>query len=84
MNAFFVTLFDANEDLCSLEKFDIVFSNVAIQWMPGHKELLQKFIGKLNDNVVLAIQVPNPAYMIIREAIHKTAGEDVWIDFHKL
>lgn len=71
-------VFDANEDLSPLGKFDIVFSNAAIQWMPGHKELVRKFFGMLNDDGVLAVQVPNTEYMPIRAAIRETADEDVW------
>jgi len=74
---------DANNDLSSLGSFDIVFSNAAIQWMPNHKELLKRFFSMLNDDGVLAVQVPNPAYMPINVAVQKTAEEDIWLDYLK-
>jgi len=69
---------DASGDLSSLGLFDIVFSNAAIQWIPDHKELLGKFFSMLNNNGVLAIQVPNTTYMPISVAVHKTAAEERW------
>jgi trans-aconitate 2-methyltransferase len=39
-------------------KYDIVFSNATIQWIPNHKELLKKFYNLLTNNGVLAVQVP--------------------------
>jgi trans-aconitate 2-methyltransferase len=74
---------DASGDLTSLGSFDIVFSNAAIQWMPDHKGLLEKLFGMLNNNGVLAIQVPNPTYMPISVAVHKTAAEERWQIYFK-
>ncbi len=74
---------DANKDLSALGKFDIVFSNAAIQWMPGHKELLRRFFNMLDDRGVLAVQVPNVTYMPIKEAVQNTAKEDTWYDYFK-
>lgn len=49
---------DATKDLSSLGKFDIVFSNAAVQRMPEHDLLIKSFYDLLNDNGVLAIQLP--------------------------
>ena len=40
------------------EKFDVVFSNATIQWIPNHKELLKKFYGMLSDRGIIAVQLP--------------------------
>jgi trans-aconitate 2-methyltransferase len=39
-------------------KYDIVFSNATIQWIPNHTELLVKFHDLLTDNGILAVQLP--------------------------
>jgi trans-aconitate 2-methyltransferase len=39
-------------------KFDIVFSNATIQWIPDHANLLKKFHNILSENGILAVQVP--------------------------
>lgn len=63
---------DANGDLYKInEKFDIVFSNACIQWLPNHKELLPKMMTLLKPNGILAIQIPmqreHPVHIIINE-----------------
>ena len=49
---------DATEDLSSLGKFDIVFSNAAIQRIPDHESLIKSLYDSLEDKGVLAIQLP--------------------------
>ena len=50
---------DANGDLNEIsDKFDIVFSNACIQWLPNHRELLPKMMTLLKPNGILAIQIP--------------------------
>jgi len=50
---------DASGDLSHLGKFDLVFSNAALQWMPDHKRLLPRLFALLNPGGVLAVQVPH-------------------------
>lgn len=71
-------LIDANEDLSNLGKFDLVFSNAAIQWMPNHRELITKFYELLNNNGVLAIQLPEVSSMAIQRAVEETAMNVKW------
>lgn len=40
------------------EKFDLVFSNAALQWVPNHAELLKKLFRLLDAEGQLAIQMP--------------------------
>lgn len=49
---------DATEDLSSLGKFDIVFSNAAIQRIPDHETLIKSLSNLLEDKGILAIQLP--------------------------
>ena len=69
---------DANGDFCDLdEKFDILFSNACIQWLPDHHKLLPKLFSLLKTEGVLAVQIPmqreHPVHQIINELIHKKA-----------
>jgi len=50
---------DASGDLSHLGKFDLVFSNAALQWMPDHERLVPGLFELLNAGGVLAVQVPH-------------------------
>ncbi len=65
-------LCDASKDLGELNrKFDIVFSNACIQWVPDHPKLLREMLSLLKEGGELAVQVP----MNYDEPIHKIIGE---------
>lgn len=49
------------------EKYDIVFSNACIQWIPNHELLLKNMMNLLNEGGALAVQIP----MNYNEPIHK-------------
>lgn len=49
---------DASEDISRLGKFDLVFSNAALQWMPRHGVLLKRYFDMLEPGGALAVQVP--------------------------
>jgi len=69
---------DASGDLTSLGKFDIVFSNAAIQWIPNQKKLLTSVYGMLNKGGVLAIQVPCTKNMQIHTELDKLVSSAKW------
>lgn len=69
---------DATDDLKELGKFDIVFSNAAIQWMPAQDRLLSKLFGLLGEGGLLAIQVPCTKDMPIHAELEKLAASDKW------
>lgn len=71
-------LADAGGDLSILGKFDIIFSNAALQWIPGHISLLPKLMELLNSGGALAVQVPNTTKMAITAALDKTASAERW------
>ena len=60
-------------------RYDIVYSNAAIQWIPGHAALLEKFHGILIDSGLLAVQVPLPLDMPVGQAIRRTAAGEPWL-----
>ncbi len=77
-------LYDAGGGFSALNrKFDVVFSNACIQWIPDHNSLLRNMMDLLNDNGVLAVQIP----INFKEPIHKiisnvTKSEKWKIKFH--
>lgn len=72
-------LHDASKDLSSLGKFDIIFSNAVIQWIPDQVTLIKNLYSILNIDGVLAIQVPNVKNMAISKAISETVNSKKWI-----
>lgn len=65
-------LCDAGRELPSLgRKFDVVFSNACLQWIPDHPSLLAALLDRLKTGGVLAVQVPmnheEPVHRIIEE-----------------
>lgn len=40
------------------KKYDLIFSNAALQWVPGHELLLKRYSQHLNTHGQIAIQVP--------------------------
>lgn len=61
-------LCDASKELSTIgRKFDIVFSNACIQWIPNHEALIPNMVELLKSGGILAVQVP----MNYDEPIHK-------------
>lgn len=59
-------------------KYDLLFSNACLQWIPDHRTLIPALMDKLNAGGVLAVQIPmngdEPLYKIISEV----ASEKKW------
>jgi trans-aconitate 2-methyltransferase len=60
------------------QKYDLVYSNAAIQWIPNHETLLRKMAGLLKDSGVMAIQVPQFRDMILGQVIDNISKNDRW------
>jgi trans-aconitate 2-methyltransferase len=59
-------------------KYDIVFSNATIQWIPNHTDLLIRFHSILSEKGLIAIQVPLFWDMPLGKAIARIAADDRW------
>jgi trans-aconitate 2-methyltransferase len=70
-------LLDAGKDALD-EQFDLVFSNAAIQWMPEHAQLFERFYGSLNKHGWLAVQLPLFWDMPLGQAIRRVAQNSRW------
>jgi trans-aconitate 2-methyltransferase len=66
------------ENMIIEEKYDIVFSNSTIQWIPDHKRLINNFIRIIENNGALAIQIPMYQRMPISQAIDRVSKRDPW------
>jgi len=72
-------LCDVSRDLSELDSdFDIVFSNACIQWVPDHEILLKNMINLLNENGVLAVQIPMHYNEPIQKAIDELVFSEKW------
>lgn len=70
---------DVNEFFAECkDKFDVVFSNACIQWIPNHKDLLSKLMRILKINGVLAIQIPYNYNEPIHKIISKVTTNSKW------
>jgi trans-aconitate 2-methyltransferase len=62
------------------ERFDLIFANAVLQWVPDHRTELQRLAGFLERGGCLAVQMPNnldePSERLTREV----AAEERWAD----
>jgi trans-aconitate 2-methyltransferase len=70
-------LLDAGKDELP-GKFDIIYSNATIQWIPHHFELFMKFKASLTDQGMLAIQLPLFFDMPLGQSLVKISKEKRW------
>ena len=66
-------------DALELEgKYDLLFSNACLQWIPNHTILIPALMNKLNEKGVLAVQIPmndeEPLFQIIQEVRQNPNG----------
>ncbi|HOP11182.1 MAG TPA: methyltransferase domain-containing protein [Oscillospiraceae bacterium] len=73
-------LADVNADLSALGKFDLVFSNACIQWVPNHDTLIPRLLNSALPGGYLAIQVPMNQDTPIQRLIRQTAMSPEWCD----
>lgn len=57
---------------------DVVFSNAALQWIPGHAELLVSWAAVLDPGAWIAVQVPGNFDAPSHTAIRALAERDPW------
>lgn len=60
------------------EAYDLVFSNAAIQWIPGHEALIPRLFKAARPGGALAVQVPRFDAMPIRDALERVASSARW------
>lgn len=60
----------------SEEKWDLVFSNAALQWSDDHKKLFSKLLSLLSENGQFAVQMPVQAGNILNQILFQLASEE--------
>ncbi len=60
------------------QKFDLIFSNACLQWLPDQFKTIKNLYKLLNDNGVMAIQIPCNFDEPIHHLIHKVVTSEKW------
>jgi len=63
------------------QKFDLIFSNAALQWSDNHEELFPKLISHLTENGQFAIQMPMQAHNALNIILLELVQEKPYSDF---
>jgi trans-aconitate 2-methyltransferase len=60
------------------ESYSIVFSNAALQWIPGHDSLLPRLFGMVRPGGALAVQVPANSDSPLHRSLLRVSGRPEW------
>lgn len=69
---------DVTTELDKLDKYDIIFSNACLQWIPNHKEFIPMLFNRLNKNGVLAVQIPMNGQEKLFKIMDEVISEPQW------
>lgn len=70
---------DAETELEGIkERYDVVFSNACIQWIPNHRKLLKDMFSLLNAGGTLAVQIPQQSKHPVHSIIRSLSGSEKW------
>lgn len=61
-------------------KFDVVFSNAALQWVPDHERLIPRLVEQVASPGVLAVQLPDHYDSPLFRVLIEVANDDRWSD----
>jgi trans-aconitate 2-methyltransferase len=74
----------ATEDIAaSNRKWDLIFSNAALQWSDNHKALFPKLIALVNPKGQFAVQMPVQTENLLNKILHELAGEEPFKSYFK-
>lgn len=60
------------------QKFDLIFSNAALHWIPDHKALVPQLLDLLNTGGTLAFQMPDNFNEVTHSSMRDVATENKW------
>jgi trans-aconitate 2-methyltransferase len=60
--------------------YDVVFSNAALQWLPGHESLVAHLLRQVAGGGALAFQVPSRGYSAVARLMDDVASDPEWAD----
>jgi len=58
--------------------YDLILSNAALHWVPGHDALFARLIGALNPGGALAVQMPHNFTAPSHTLLHRTVEDGPW------
>ena len=61
--------------------YNIIFSNAALQWIPNHKQLMQKLMKLVKPEGVLAVQLPANNRSVLHTSLMAVAQEAKWKEY---
>jgi len=62
------------------ERYDLIFANAVLQWLPNHQRLLAKLASCLEADGCLAVQMPNNLNEPSHRLMRKVAQEGPWAE----
>lgn len=62
------------------ERFDLIFANAVLQWLPDHPALLERLVSFLKDGGCLAVQMPNNLNEPSHRLMKQVAQEGPWAE----
>ena len=65
------------------QKFDLIFSNACLQWLPDQFKTIKNLYKLLNENGIMAIQIPCNFDEPIHHLIHKVVTSEKWKNVFK-
>ena len=68
-------------DIDKFGKFDIVFSNAVLQWIPNHEKLIPHLLNHVAADGVLAVQVPQNQFSVLHKALIEIADENEFKEY---
>lgn len=71
------------EQLNTDEKWDLIFSNAALQWIDNHDELFPKIISKINPGGQLAVQMPQQNENLLNKILFELVQEEPFASYLK-
>lgn len=66
------------DELDSIGKFDLLFSNACLHWIPNHRKLFPELMAKLNSGGILAVQMPVVQDAMFYKMLNKLIECDKW------
>jgi trans-aconitate 2-methyltransferase len=60
------------------ERFDLIFANGVLQWLPDQQQILTRFVSFLHDGGCLAVQVPNTIDEPSHQLMEQVASDGPW------
>lgn len=72
---------DAGEDISHLGRFDLVFANASLQWIPEHEKLIPRLFAMVNQGGAFAAQIPQFDRMPIAHTIQNVAASTKWAGY---